>query len=196
MPENIVIRPARESDAPALVKIYAPYVAETAITFEYDVPSAEEFAARIRSTMEKYAYLVMEKSGEIVGYAYAGIFHSRPAYDWAVETSIYMKKDLRGKGLGSRLYLALEEALKAQNIINCNACIAYMPEEDEHLTHGSVLFHEKMGYRMVGEFKKCGYKFGKWYGIVWMEKHLTPHPDVPSPVIPFSELTGVDPIVR
>lgn len=185
---EIIIRTARETDAGRLLEIYAPYVADTAITFEYDVPTAEEFARRIHETMEKYPYLVMEADGKIIGYAYAGVFHARAAYDWAVETSIYMDKSFHGNGLGRRLYLALEEALRRQHIINANACIAYSPHEDDHLTHASVKFHEKMGYRMVGEFTKCGYKFGKWYGIVWMEKHLNAHPEIPENVIPFREL--------
>ena len=87
------IRVAREEDAAALLEIYAPYVLETAITFEYDVPSAEEFAGRIRHTLERYPYLVAEdESGELLGYAYASPFHARPAYDWAVETSFYVRK--------------------------------------------------------------------------------------------------------
>lgn len=185
---KITIRAARATDARNLLEIYAPYVDDTAITFEYEVPTAEEFAGRIIKTMEKYPYLVMEADGKIIGYAYAGSFHARAAYDWAVETSIYMDRNFHGRGLGRRLYLALEEALKRQNIINANACIAYSPDEDDHLTHASVKFHEKMGYRMVGEFTKCGYKFGKWYGIVWMEKHLSSHPEKPENVIPFKEL--------
>lgn len=185
---DILIRAARSTDAGRLLEIYAPYVTDTAITFEYDVPTKEEFARRISETMEKYPYLVMEADEKIIGYAYAGIFHARAAYDWAVETSIYMDKSFHGKGLGRRLYLALEEALRRQHIINANACIAYSPYEDDHLTHASVKFHKKMGYRMVGEFTKCGYKFGKWYGIVWMEKHLSDHPETPENVIPFSEL--------
>ena len=88
--DEVKIRTATENDAEALLEIYEPYVRETAITFEYEVPSAEEFRSRIRNTLLKYPYLVVEQDGEIIGYAYAGPFHDRPAYDWAVETSIYV----------------------------------------------------------------------------------------------------------
>lgn len=185
---DILIRVACEGDAEALLEIYAPYVRDTAVTFEYDVPSAAEFRDRIRNTLKKYPYLVAERSGKIMGYAYVGGFHARAAYDWAVETSIYIDRNYHGQGLGRRLYLALEDALKRQHIINLNACIAYTKDEDSRLTHGSVKFHERMGYRIVGHFSECGYKFGKWYDIVWMEKHLGPHPKNPQPVIPFARL--------
>lgn len=185
MPE---IRTAAPKDAAALLKIYAPYVKKTAVTFEYEVPSAEEFADRIKRTLEKYPYLAAMLDGEIVGYAYAGTFHERAAYDWAVETSIYVREDKKGLGIGRTLYEALEKALLQQHILNVNACIAYPVQEDEYLTRDSVWFHERLGYRMVGEFYECGYKFGRWYNMVWMEKHLGTHPEKPEKVLWFSEL--------
>lgn len=103
----LTIRPASPGDAQALVRIYAPYVTDTAITFEYGVPSEKEFAARIAGTLERYPYLVAERDGAPVGYAYAGAFHSRPAYDWAVETSIYVDRTQRRGGVGRALYAAL-----------------------------------------------------------------------------------------
>ena len=184
----LTIRPASPGDAQALVRIYAPYVTDTAITFEYDVPSEEEFAARIAGTLERYPYLVAERDGAPVGYAYAGSFHSRPAYDWAVETTIYVKENEKQRGIGKRLYQALEEVSKAQNILNMNACIAYPKQEDEHLTKDSVRFHERLGYQMVGTFHQCGYKFETWYHMVWMEKFIGEHQVPPAEVIPFSEL--------
>ena len=168
------IRKATENDAEALLKIYAPYVEHTAITFEYEVPSVEEFRSRIRHTLEKYPYLVAEEDGEL-GYAYVGPFHDRPAYDWAVETSIYVDELRKHKGIGGKLHDALEQALKTQGILNMNACIAYPPKEDEYLDKNSVEFHHHMGYRLVGEFYKCGYKFHRWYNMVWMEKLIGEH---------------------
>ena len=182
------IRVAQEQDAGALLKIYAPYVEKTAVTFEYTVPGAEEFAGRIARTLQKYPYLLAERAGQIVGYAYAGPFHARAAYDWAVETSVYVRQDQRKMGTGRALYHALEDVLRMQNILNVNACIAYQEGEDETLTHDSVLFHRRMGYRLVGEFFQCGYKFGRWYNMVWMEKHLGPHPDHPDGVVPFPRI--------
>ena len=105
MVDEIKIRAATPDDAPALLKIYAPYVKNTSITYEYDVPSEEEFRRRIESTLRRYPYLVLEREGDILGYAYAGPLHSRPAYDWAVETSIYLDQNARGGGLGSLLFL-------------------------------------------------------------------------------------------
>ena len=118
------IRIATPADAESLLKIYAPYVTETAITFEYDVPSVSDFAQRIANTLLKYPYLVAQQNEQILGYAYAGCFHARAAYDWAVETSIYVDRRSKGKGVGGRLYGALENALKGQGFLNMNACIA------------------------------------------------------------------------
>lgn len=186
--DGMIIRIAEETDAPELLKIYAPYVEKTAITFEYTVPSLEEFTGRIRETLEKYPYIVAEQEGEILGYAYTGPFGKRAAYQWAAETSIYLKETRRQMGIGRKLYEALEEISKAQNIFNLNACIGYPQREDSHLTKNSVQFHEHMGYRLVGEFHQCGYKFGTWYNMVWMEKSLGEHPARPEDVIWFSEL--------
>ena len=170
--KEVRIRIATIEDAKELLEIYGPYVENTAITFEYEVPSQDEFKKRIENILNKYPYLVAENQGEIVGYAYASSFHSRAAYQWSVETSIYIKQDQRNSGVGKALYQELERILKLQNILNLNACIAYPETEDEYLTKNSVEFHEHLGYRMVGEFHKCGYKFDRWYNMVWMEKHI------------------------
>lgn len=172
---SITIRMANPADAQALLNIYAPYVINTAITFEYDVPSVEEFASRIAHSLEKYPYLIAEEGGNILGYAYASPLHDRPAYDWAVETSIYVDQNIKHRGIGRKLHDALESTLREQGILNMNACIAYPPEEDEHLDKNSVEFHAHMGYRLVGEFYKCGYKFNRWYNMVWMEKLIGEH---------------------
>jgi len=148
------LRFAEIDDANELLQIYAPYVEQTAITFEYDVPTVAEFSKRIKNTKEKYPYIVAEIDGKIIGYAYAGTFKSRAAYDWAVETSIYVAKDDRGLGTGTLLYASLEAILKLQGITNVNACITYADQEDEHLTHGSVDFHKKHDYRLVGRLTR------------------------------------------
>lgn len=184
----MMIRIATENDAEKLLEIYAYYVKNTAITFEYEVPSLDEFKKRIHKTLSKYPYLVSEQDGAILGYAYAGAFKERSAYDWAVETTIYIAKDARKKGLGRELYMALENALSLQNVINLNACIGYPDVEDEYLTKNSASFHEHLGYRMVGEFHKCGYKFGRWYHMVWMEKFITEHPKNPASILSFDEI--------
>lgn len=186
--EDVFIRIATAEDASALLQIYAPYVKNTAITFEYNVPSEDEFRRRIECVLNRYPYLVAEIDGEIVGYAYATAFHERPAYGWGVETSIYVKQDMKKRGIGKALYMELERLLTLQNILNLNACIAYPETEDEYLTKNSVSFHQHLGYRLVGEFYKCGFKFNRWYNVVWMEKHIGVHSDNPLKVKSFNEI--------
>jgi len=170
-----MIRSAVKEDAERLLEIYEYYVKETAVTFEYDVPSEEEFRGRIERTLQKYPYLVLEEGGRILGYAYAGVFKNRAAYDRSCELSIYLDKDAKGHGLGRKLYEALEAELKARGMLNLYACIACPIEEDEYLTRGSELFHSHLGFVRVGEFHKCGYKFGRWYDMIWMEKMIGEH---------------------
>ena len=175
MNDKIIIRNAVPQDARALLDIYGPYVKNTAISFEYEVPSVEEFQKRIENTTKKYPYLIAEEDNQILGYAYAGAFYGRAAYDWSVETTIYLAPGATKKGVGRLLYKSLEEKLKGMGILNLYACIAYPDEEDEYLDKNSALFHEHMGYQKVGEFHKCGYKFGRWYSMIWMEKIIGEH---------------------
>ncbi len=186
--DNIKIRIATLEDAKRLLDIYTPYIEKTAITFEYSIPSIEEFKSRISNTLNKYPYLVAEKDNKILGYAYASPFKERAAYDWAVETTIYVDKDMRKMGIGKILYDSLEKVLLAQNILNLNACIAYPIIEDEYLTKNSVNFHKHLGYRLVGEFYQCGYKFNRWYNMVWMEKHIGSHIKNQPPIKTFEEV--------
>lgn len=187
---NIEIKIAAPSDAEALLHIYAPYIKNTAVTFEYEVPSVEEFRKRIVHTLKKYPYLLAVQGDEILGYAYAGPLHVRAAYAWSAETSIYVKKDHKRKGTGRALYEALEYVLKKQNVINSNACIAYPEREDQFLTRDSVNFHSRLGYQKVAEFHQCAYKFGTWYNMVWMEKFLSGHPEKPDAFRTFEEVRG------
>jgi len=147
---DLLIRFAKMEDAEELLALYTPYVTDTVITFEYEVPSLEEFKDRMRQTMRKYPYLVAEQNGEILGYSCAGAFKGRAAYDWAVETTIYIRKDRQKTGVGKKLYEALEKVLHAQNICNLYACIGYPEIEDKYLTKNSAQFHAHLGYRMVG----------------------------------------------
>lgn len=189
MEENTVgIRLAAPEDAEALLAIYAPYVEETAITFEYDVPSCEEFRRRMETVQEKYPYLVAEDEGQLLGYAYTSAFVGRAAYDWSAEVSIYLRRDCRKQGLGRRMYQVLEAVSRAQGIRNLYACIACPRKADRYLDRNSVEFHAHLGYQQVGHFQSCGYKFGTWYDMVWMEKHLGNHTVPPAPVVPFPAL--------
>lgn len=259
-------RVARPEDAEALLAIYAPYIEETAITFEYEVPSVEAFRARIAHTLATYPYIVAVEEQEgnagtgrvdgasascldraeanavtghvdgasvssapasgagevteahrtserIIGYAYVGRLHERAAYDWSVETSIYVDRCARKHGLGRQLYERLEAILRAMNIISVNACIAYPGTmnanvadrtrkdlregtadsgvdigEDPYLNTNSPDFHAHLGYQLVGHFHACAYKFDRWYDMIWMEKWIAPHPAKPEAMIPFPEL--------
>ncbi len=165
-----MIRSATKNDAKRLLEIYAYYVENTAISFEYETPDLSEFRSRIEDTLKKYPYLVLEEDGVIKGYAYAGVFKDRAAYDHCCEVTIYLDHDSKGNGYGRALYGALEEALKKIGVINLYACIGDPIVEDEYLTKNSEHFHQHMGYTKVGEFHKCGYKFGRWYNMIWMEK--------------------------
>ena len=171
----MLIRNATIEDAENLLEIYAYYVKETAISFEYEIPSIEEFRNRISHTIKKYPYIVIEEDGEIEGYAYAGVFKGRAAYDHCCEVTIYLDHDSKGKGYGRALYGELEEALRKRGVINLYACIADPISEDEYLTRNSEHFHEHLGYTKVGEFHKCGYKFGRLYNMIWMEKIISNH---------------------
>ena len=174
-----VIRPAVPEDAARLLEIYAPYVEKTAITFEYDVPTEEEFRGRIERIRARYPYLVIERGGVIMGYAYAGVFKDRAAYDRSCEMTIYLDRGAAGAGLGRKLYEALEEELKAKGILNLYACIGVPEEDDEYLDHNSEQFHEHMGYTKIGTFHQFGFKFGRWYNMIWMEKMIGEHREQP-----------------
>lgn len=185
---SLRIRVATKDDAAQLLAIYRPYVENTAVTFEYEAPTVEEFAHRIENTTAKYPYLVAEFGGEIIGYTYAGPFRVRPAYAWSVETSIYVRRDMKQRGVGRQLYERLEILLAKQNVTNLYACIASPEAGDPYANRDSLEFHAHMGYRMVGEFKKCAYKFGRWYTVAMMEKTVSAHGTPQQDVIPFPEL--------
>ena len=186
---DIIIRMATMDDAAAMLDIYAPYVRDTAITFEYTVPSVQEFSDRIQHTLTRYPWLLAEKNGCIIGYAYASAFKARQAYDWAVETSIYVARESRGKGVGRLLHDALENLLQRQGILNMCACIAIPHENaDETLDYSSMHFHEHMHYRPVGRFHMCGCKFGRWYDLIWMERHIGEHTKNPGPIKRIGEI--------
>lgn len=174
----ITIRQAKPSDAAALVFIYAYYVEQTAITFEYEVPSVAEFEARITATLARYPYLVACEQEAIVGYAYAGSYKARKAYDWSAEVSVYVAHEQKGKGIGRMLYEALEVELIQQHVYQVLACITAGNQ-------ASVGFHEYLGYKSCGTFTQVGYKFDQWWDILWLQKTLLPLPQQPNDFIPY-----------
>lgn len=183
------IRLAHVSDAEAIRGIYEPYVLETCITFETHVPSVDEFRRRIAHTLENHPYFVAELNGEVVGYCYAGFFRPRTAYRYSIETSVYLRGDIKGGGLGRRLYELLEGVLRMQGVTNAYACIASSEPPCDQAPDTSRLFHEHLGYKLAGTFRKCGYKFDRWFDMIWMEKMLTDrHSEPYREFIPFPEL--------
>ena len=169
------IRRAKQEDAEAILAVYAPYVEETTITFETQVPSLEDFQNRMTAIMEKFPYLVAEVDGQILGYAYAHTYYARDAYDWTLELSIYVDRNSRQAGIGKALYDELEKELAQQGVVNLLACIS-LPNE------ASIRFHQKQGFEQIGHFKKVGFKFGHWRDIVWMQKRLR-DVAVPEPIL-------------
>ena len=160
-----MIRIAEEQDVPEILSIYAPYVLNTTCTFEYDVPSQDEFLARFRSITARFPWIVWEEDGMILGYAYGSPLFSRAAYSWSCESSVYLRPEAKGRGIGRALYTVLEQILAYQGYI-----VNYAIVTSENLP--SLAFHEKLGYRNAGEFTGCAFKFGKRLGIIWMEKEI------------------------
>ena len=158
-----MIRIAEERDAAPMLDIYAPYVRETTITFEYEVPTPEAFLARFEGITRDFPWLVWEEAGAVLGYAYASRPFERAAYAWCGEVSIYLAPEARGRGIGRRLYGVLEHILWQQGYR-----VIYSLITSENTA--SLAFHEKLGYRRCAELDGCGVKFGRWLGVIWMEK--------------------------
>lgn len=180
MQQQFTIRRAEAGDAAALLEIYRPFITDTVVTFEYDVPTADEFAGRITDTLTDFPYLVCEGDGKLVGYAYAHHIRERAAYDWAVELSIYLAPEAQGRGVGTVLYQCLIDLLDMQNIRILYGCVT-LPNE------GSRRLHEKLGFVLTGVWHGSGWKFGRWHDVGWFEKRLGG--DAPArPVVPFAAL--------
>ena len=160
-----MIRPATEKDIPEILEIYAPYVENTTVSFEYDVPCRRSFTQRFYDITARFPWLVWEENGKILGYAYASPPYSRAAYAWCAEPSIYLCPEARGKGIGKKLYAALEQILFRQGY---QVLYALITQENT----GSLAFHEKLGYSLRASFPNCGFKFNRWLGVTWMEKRL------------------------
>ncbi|MCI6843580.1 MAG: N-acetyltransferase family protein [Coriobacteriaceae bacterium] len=187
--DELRIAVATGNDAADIAAIYAPYVKDTAITFEYEAPSAQEMSARIGRVSATYPWLIArDAAGAALGYAYANSYYGRAAYAWCVETSIYVARDARGQGVGTALYQELERSLAAQGILNLYACVTITSIPDARLDNGSVAFHERRGYHEIGRFPNCGYKFGRWYDTVWMERDLGEHVIAQPAVQPFPQV--------
>ena len=175
------LRFAVPEDAEALLEIYRPYVEKTSISFETETPSAAEFSRRIAEYSARYPYLTAEDGGRLLGYAYAHAYHERAAFDWTVETSIYIAEDARGKHVGTALYSALLKLLTLQGVKTACAVITFpnIP---------STAFHQAMGFEAGGILPDFGYKLGDWHSVAYLFKVLNPSTDAPAPLIPCPEL--------
>ena len=185
---DVTIRIANEADAASLCEIYAHYVLNTAVTFEYTPPNVHEFANRMKAIQQSYPFLVCETGGRIAGYAYAAPFNPRDAYLHSVEVTVYIDKDFRRRGLAKRLYEQLEAILFCMSVKNLYACIAHTDTADEYLSLDSEMFHVHMGFKICGTFRNCGFKFGRWYSMVWAEKQIASHEGNPAPFTTISQL--------
>ena len=169
--------PAR--DAAGILAVYAPYIRETAVTFETEVPAPDAFTARVAGICADFPYLVLEADGELAGYAYAHRQAERAAYAWNAELSIYLAGKWRGKGLGAPLYRLLERLLAMQGYVNLYGVITAS-------TRGSIAMHEKLGYRQIGLHEKTGWKFGQWHDVAWLYKRVGE--GEPGTILPLSAL--------
>lgn len=172
------IRLATEDDSDSILQIYTPYITNTAITFEYQVPTIMEFRERMANIQKNYPWLVCEISNHIVGYAYASRFREREAYKWSVDFSVYINQDYHRKNIGKALYFALFELLKLQGYYNAYAGVTLPNIKSEN-------FHEAFGFKSIGVYHKVGYKFDSWHDVKWYElkiKELIQSPAKPKPI--------------
>lgn len=179
--ENISFRLVNKKDTAEILEIYAPYIENTTVTFEYDVPPLKEFEKRILEISEDYPYIVCELEGRIVGYAYANKNMERAAYGWNVALSVYIHNEYLRYGIGRKLYSMLIEILKLQNIINVYGVVTSPNENSER-------FHENLGFKKLGIFHNTGYKFDRWIDVIWYEKAILPYIIPPVPVKSIKEI--------
>ena len=173
---SMKIRMAEYGDLAAIYAIYCPYIEQTAITFETEVPSFEQFAKRFEEITSFYPWLVAEEEGTILGYAYASRAFERAAYDWCADLAIYFAMDQPHHGMASRLYEKLMEILEKQHVRVVYALITADNEK-------SISFHERMAFHSVGYLTKCGYKLEQWHDVVWMQKTLGEQLTKPLPLL-------------
>ncbi|WP_235381342.1 GNAT family N-acetyltransferase [Pseudoflavonifractor phocaeensis] len=174
------LRFARPQDSQALLDIYARYI-RTPITFEYDLPTPEEFSRRIASTLERYPYLAVEEDGKLIGYAYAHPERERAAYQWNAELSIYLAPGAVGRGVGTALYSALMDLLRLQGVKTVYGVVTSPNPASEKL-------HQSLGFRLLGVHRNTGFKDGAWYDVLWFEKSLAGYEADPRPVIPIGDV--------
>jgi len=178
-----IIRLVHTDDCVSLLDIYGPYIADTTVTFEYEIPDADAFKERIRNISGTYPWLVCELNGKIVGYAYASRHRERAAYQWSVDLSVYMDPEYHRNYIAKALYSALTKILKLQGYYNAYAGITLPNEKSER-------FHESFGFKLIGVYENVGYKFGKWLDVGWYWLKIAEHIDEPPNPKPITEICG------
>jgi len=175
MTDGTVVRDAVPDDAPACAAIYAPYVRDTAISFETEPPTAEEMADRIAEAQRRHAWLVLEDAGAVTGYAYGGPFMARAAYQWSATVSVYLENGRRRTGAGRALYTALFDRLAARGIRTVLAGIA-VPND------ASIGLHRALGFEPAGTYRRVGWKLGRWHDVAWYQRDLGAGTGPPEPL--------------
>ncbi len=178
---NYTIRLITTKDAEAALNVYAPYVMHTGISFEYEVPTIEEFRQKIEKITSQYPWLVCECEGEIAGYAYGSTHRDRKGYTWSPESTVYLNERFHRKGIARVLYSALFEMLKLQGYYNVFAGVLVTNEK-------SVEFHRAVGFEDIGLFKNIGYKLGEWHTNLWLQYELQKPVSEPAEPIAIGEL--------
>lgn len=176
MNHELTIRPVRPADARVARDVYAPYVLNTAVSFEYEVPDVAAFTEKIEKISAQYPWLVCEHEHAIIGYAYASTHRERTAYQWSPESTVYLNEDYHRMGIARILYRALFRIMRLQNYFNVYAGVLMTNEK-------SVAFHKAMGFEEVGVYKNIGYKLGEWHSNLWLQLFLQePVIDPPAPI--------------
>ncbi len=185
MKREFSFRLAVPEDAAQMLDIYSRYVTETAVTFEYDVPTVTEFENRIRKISERFPWIVCETDGRIVGYAYASEYRERAAFRWSCELSVYVADVFQRHGIGKVLYRVLLDVLRLQGYRTAVACVTYPNAVSD-------AFHRGLGFEYTGLFPNVGYKLGRWWGISWYQFALTGYSSFPASPIPIIDVSATD----
>ena len=176
-----IIRVATGDDAAGMLEIYAPFIFNSGITQETEVPSVEDFQQRVIANLDERPWLVCEINNEIAGYAYAGKHRDRKGYQWCTEPSVYISEKYFGFGIANALYKASFDILKIQGYVNAYAVIT-LPNDR------SIAFHKKFGFEYLTTYKKIGYKLGQWHDVGWMQYEINPPKEDPADPIKFSQI--------
>jgi phosphinothricin acetyltransferase len=179
------IRFAIESDSASILQIYAPYITDSVITFEYEVPTITKLNEKMANIQKKYPWLVCEINGNIVGYAYASCFREREAYKWSVDFSVYINPQYHRKNIGKALYFALFELLKLQGCYNAYAGVTLPNIKSEGL-------HESFGFKAIGIYENVGYKFGSWHDVKWYGLKINEHDQAPVKPKSINEISNTN----